>query len=34
MAIPTRQRVHRGDIKPNTLRTICATAGWDDPPEP
>jgi predicted RNA binding protein YcfA (HicA-like mRNA interferase family) len=25
---------HRGDIKPGTLRNICATAGWEYPPEP
>ena len=25
---------HRGDIKPGTLRTICAIAGWEYPPEP
>jgi hypothetical protein len=25
---------HRGDLSPGTLRSICAAAGWEYPPQP
>ena len=24
---------HRGDLAPGTLRSVCAAAGWDYPPQ-